>query len=189
MSNRWISVRELLEIFVLIVALLFGSVVTAGPASAWRGEGVIGQPGGVTLPQVSVSDLGQVPTLTFHSDFGPIVQRSPAAGGAQNVVVNYLVQRRQGEGWNGWVTVAHQNFVRQIGAGESQVQFPAVLIQPVTGSDLYRVSFDVHWATAGAPTYLGSQNFVPNSLTDHACVTRLRPCTVYAEYVDVGAVK
>ncbi|MEV1066427.1 hypothetical protein [Streptomyces sp. NPDC050263] len=184
--------RKLFGFLAVTTALLLGALAAAPPAAAWRLDATIGQPGAVTLPQVSVSDIGfppLPPTLTFDSAAGPVVQRSPAYAGAQNVVANYSVQRNTGNGADGWVTVTpRRDIVRQIGAGESQVRFPAVFIQPTTGSGNYRIVFEFHWAT-DMNGYLGSQSWLPNEMSDHACVTTLRPCTVYAGYVEVGAIR
>ncbi|MCY0962331.1 hypothetical protein [Streptomyces sp. H27-H5] len=138
---------------------------------------------------MSLSDIGFYPqalTLTFNSDVGPVVQRSPATGVAQDVQSFYVVQRWTGASWG---TVTMQRHARRIEANQSSVQFPAVFIQPTSGTGDYRFTFTFHWFVAGTDTSLGDQIEVSDKVSDHVCVTSRRPCTSYAGYVTIGPIR
>ncbi|MFE6905544.1 hypothetical protein [Streptomyces erythrochromogenes] len=169
--------------------LALASLSTATPAAAWGSESVIGQAGTVTPPQVTVSDIGfhpQPPTLTFNSSAGPLVKRSPAATGAQNVFAHYIVERWTGARWD---AITMQQHVRRIDADQSETRFPALFIQPVAGTGNYRVVLTFHWFEAGQNASIGATKLVPDAVSDQMCVTPRRPCTSYAGYVTIGPIK
>ncbi|MFD9474934.1 hypothetical protein [Streptomyces goshikiensis] len=173
----------------LAVTLLLGTLATAPPAAAWTSEGMLGQVGAVTPPPVSVSDIGFYPqalTLTFNSSVGPIVQRSPATTDAQNVISFYLVERWTGSTWN---TVTSQRHAARIEANQNTAQFPAVFIQPTSGTGDYRFTFSVHWFPDGQSVSLGDLKPAPNDASDLVCVTTRRPCTQYAGHITIGPIK
>lgn len=188
MSTSSSPPRGPFALLAVLVALAMGALTPATPAAAWASGGGSGQAAPVTLPQVSVADIGfhpQPPTLTFTSTVGPVVRRSPATGGGQDVHVFYVVER-----WTGtsWATVTTQRHVGAIGAGQSEARFPAVFVQPTSGTGDYRVTFISRWFAAGTGTALGDQKWVLDKVADHVCVSTRRPCTSHPGYVDIGAI-
>ena len=174
----------------LVLGIFLTTVGLAGPAAAWRSQAVIGQPGAVFLPQISVSDIAlvpQTPVLTFSSATGPVVHRSPDYDGPQSVIAMYFLQRRQGDS-NGWVTVTQKQFATQMTVDQNVARFPALFMQPITGSNIYRVTFTFHWFAADTNVVLGAQSWISDTSADHSCVTPRRPCISYAGFVYVGAI-
>ena len=178
--------RRVVVLGALVATLVAG---TAGTAQAWSYDLAQGSAGSVSLPRINVSDtylyVGgiAVATLTIDSTIGPLVYRSPATTGAQDVYAVYSLQR-----WNGsaWATQAQGTASARIGAGYGSVRMPRASFMPTSGKGYYRVAWAFAWKVPGASANLGSGVLNANSTSDFACITPLRPCQVSAGYVRAG---
>jgi hypothetical protein len=166
-------------------------------AGAWVYGASSGRPGAVVeISQVQLADiysgsntLGQYPQATFMMNNGPLISRSPATTGNQDVYVVYLVQR-----WtnNQWATVATPAAGSRLPAGYSRVRLAPLNLAPNAAKGIYRVTLTVLWYVGGANTNvaspLGVTSVNPDRVSDMACITRVRPCQVSAGYLQYGAV-
>lgn len=178
--------RRIVVLGALVATLVAGN---AGTAQAWTYSLAQGSAGSVSLPTINVSDTylyaggTYVATLTIDSTIGPLVYRSPATTGAQDVVAVYSLER-----WNGaaWTTQAQGTASARIGAGYGSVRMPRASFMPTSGKGIYRVTWAFAWKVPGASANLGGGVLTANSTSDFACITPLRPCRVSAGYVQAG---
>lgn len=179
--------RRIVVLGAMVATLVVGN---AGTAQAWSYDYAQGSAGTVSLPQVNVSDtflyIGgkYVATLVIDSATGPLVYRSPATTGAQDVAAVYSLER-----WNGsaWTIQANIQATGRIAAGVSALRLPRASFTLTSGKGYYRVLWAFVWKVPGASSNLGVGALTANSTSDFACITPLRPCQVSAGYVRAGA--
>ena len=175
-------------LMVAVALIILVSAFPTGKASAWYyAPPIVGRPGGVSISPIYVGDL-LMPTgvtaftLYNSSNAGPIVSRSPAAGGPQTVGAIYSVEK-----WDGvrWVTVVKSAaIVRTISATQTNIRFPAAYLQPTSARGYFRVSWAFAW-TSSTGVSLGAVVVNSDRINDHICVTPIRVCQPYAGYVSV----
>lgn len=175
-ANTRRATRRLL--CVATVALLAAVTLGEGTASAWQYSAASGSPGVVTRTPV-ISALDQQ-GLRFLGDTGPVVGRSPATNGTQNVTVVYSFQRWTG---SGWVQHAQQMVYATLGSGQSTVRTPYMNMVPTSILGYSRVVIGIHWAVPGRN--LGGSVIEPQQ-GDHRCVTRARYCSVGPGWIFIG---
>jgi len=181
--------RRIVVLGAMVATLVAGTAGTAGTAQAWTYTYAGGSAGSVTLPRINVRDTYlyaggmYVATLTIDSTIGPLVYRSPATTGAQDVVAIYSLER-----WNGsaWTTQAQGQASGRITAGYTSVRLPRASFMPTSGKGIYRVAWAFAWKVPGASSTLGTGILNANSTSDFACITNLRPCQVSPGYVQAG---
>ena len=178
--------RRIIVLGAMVATLVAGN---AGTAQAWSYTAASGSAGSVTLPRINVSDIfvnyggTSAATLTIDSTTGPLVYRSPATTGAQDVFAIYQLEK-----WNGsaWASVAQSTKSGRIAAGYNAIRLPRVSFMPTSGKGYYRVAFAIGWKVPGASTNLGMGVLNANATSDFACISPLRPCQVSAGFVQVG---
>jgi hypothetical protein len=174
-----------LTMVVLMLVVLF-SLFPARSVGAWYTANPFYRPGMVYVPSVYITDVqipnyNYGPVYTLMTDVGPLAYRSPASTGAQTVLL-----RVQYEKWNGtqWVLSAHTSWTRQILAGQNSVRFPTLYIQPLEAKGAFRVTWQFLWASPTGAS-LGVITVLPNTTSDHVCVTPYRTCRSNNGYFQV----
>ena len=183
-SSKLSSTLQRVVLAVLVVMVLLGSAPVS-KARAWAYSAPTGRPGAVIPPTISIADLYMPSGLrqfTLLGNTGPLVYRSPASTGAQNVGAMYVVEK-----WDGykWVISARSGPLSgMIAAGQTAYRFAAPYIQPIASRGYFRVSFVFSWSANGVN--LGTTSILGNLTSDHVCVTRYRLCQSYAGFFRTG---
>jgi hypothetical protein len=182
--------RRIVTVAVASVVAFMTLATMASPANAWVYGASLGRPGWVAPPQVSVADIdvqtssGPVTTLTYMTDTGPAVGRSPASSGAQDVLGRYALEK-----WSGgqWSMVAYGTVRSRIPSGGTSVTLQRLYMQPQNvGVGYFRISIYVVWAVAGSGQALGGTSAFSDRTSDHRCITRR--CEVGAGYVKIRGI-
>jgi hypothetical protein len=176
--------------FLVTLSVTLIALVSAGDAAAWKYGSTTGLRGQVTsTPQISVADCElrvsniPYPILTIQGNRGPIVTRSPATTGAQNVSVFYSIERWSGSAW-GRITSA--SGTQTLAAGSNAVRLPYLYVQPTTGVGSVRVVMWFTWTDAASGRTLARTAVLPSRTGDFACVTPKRSCAAYSSYIRIG---
>lgn len=179
--SRSTIVGPSIRFLVLLAAVLTVLLGSSSTASAYQHIGVSGRPGAAqayatqgTHLQVLCGARGYyncfAPGLFVQ---GPLVYRSPATTGAQNVHVRYGVHR-----WSAgsWVQENARDFSGTIGVGQSAVRLPTWNVLTTVGHK--RTIFSIVWTDAYGRT-IATSAVVMNG-NDYACNTRFTlRCDVY----------
>jgi hypothetical protein len=175
---------------VTLALLIGGALIAPDEAHAWYYATAGQRPGAVSVPQVWAVDDGQYttygPYLTIRSNGGPVVYRSPATSGAQDVMGQYTIQY-----WNGsrWVNLTSQwTPAYRIPAGYRWVRLPALHRSPTTQRGHFRVVWSFAWVNANTGAALGRTAILPNTTADFRCYTTARPCQYSAHWIRTGRV-
>jgi hypothetical protein len=152
---------------------------------AWSYSGYSGQVGTVIVPTIKIDDqpFAGYTQFVLWSNTGPVVYRSPASQGIQNIQAVYRVEQWNGSAWQ--VVVTSPVLKGQILATQSGVQMVALYLQPTVARGYFRVTWAVVWSSSTG-TVLASTYIVPNLVGDHQCVTQIRLCKSYPGYFTTG---
>lgn len=189
-ATRHTTARVLATLALTLVTLATGVLTTAAPADAWMRIGQKGRPGKVVVGQPMAIDEydGYVMYLTWRSQRGPLVYRSPATRGPQNVLGSYVVQEwTPSFGWTNTTTQTTRVF--RIPAGQSAVRLPELYRAPTTQRGYFRVAYVFAWSNARTGRSLGQTVALPNLSTDHRCVTSFRACETGPGWIRTGRLR
>lgn len=173
-------------VFTLVI-LLMAAMFAPRPAEAWYRAGKQGRPGSFTAPKPMAIDSydGLVMYLEWRTARGPLVYRSPATRGPQNVLGIYTVQE-----WTpsfGWTNTTSQTTqLYRIPRGVNAVRLPALDRAPQTTRGYFRVAYTIAWVNARTNAALGTAVKLPNLATDHRCITDRRPCATGEGFIRAG---
>ena len=181
-----------------LAALLAAVALVAVPgddASAWKAIRTQGNAWGRVIPSpvqywretqmlpcgVSVCPYHYLNVMTT----GPLTVRRAPVRGAQNVAVQYVVQK-----WinNGWATVTTSRpFHRRIGRHQRRVRFPQWNVRPSAGPSgvkgNWRMLYLVAWANRRGS--LGARAIAPNRYGEQYCALIVMNCSDYGHYLYV----
>jgi hypothetical protein len=167
-------VRTTFAALVTTVAVVLATLsLTATSASAYTPTNT-GRVGAVTVYRAAGTHMEACVGCGYYTPAinvpGPVVGRSPATSGAQNLVAIWQVQY-----WDGarWVQLVNKQLSFRINAGQSAIRLPqqAFILRQ---AGYLRVNLAFAWGTL-AGTQLGSKVVEMNQQGDYTCATSM-PC-------------
>jgi len=156
----------------LLATAICAFLIQVGTASAFTYDGRSGSPGNVvTLYKVQGSHWSTCPPYgcwtTWLTSPGPVLSRSRATSGAQQIIASYYIYRWYGR-WSHQTTATSRATLRR---GYGRLQLPAISVFPSpAGSEHWSVYIVIRWYT-GRGRWLGTRKLDMNHYGDYSCRT------------------
>jgi hypothetical protein len=167
----------------VLATMLVALAATSKPAAAYTATSE-GRPGSMEAYKIQGSHYNSCQSMGYEcwtpwvTGTGPVVYRSPATTGTQNIAVGYQLYR-----WNGssWVLQNTRIYHRTLSAGYSWIQMPRPDFLPNSGG-YFRVVTGVSWANSSGQN-LGSKTLDYNQSGDYRCNTRFTSSCSSSDWV------